>query len=185
MNRPILAALLAILPCAAPADEVTDALTSAIEAYEAGDVQYALEEMAFARQLMQAMKADSLAAFLPPAPEGWTRELDAEMNAGLAMMGGGTGAEARYEGPDGRFTVKLMADNPMVGAMAGMFANPMMMAAAGEIHRVGRQKYVDQSGTLITLVDNRILVQAEGAEAAAMLPLLEQIDYRALADFGR
>lgn len=186
MKRLVLSALLACLPAgAALADEVTDTLHSAIEAYQSGDVQYALEELAFAQQLIQAMKAEGLTAFLPPAPAGWNREVNTDMNQGLAMMGGGTGAEAVYSGNGLRFTVTLMADNPMVGAMGAMFANPMLMASGGEIVRVGRQKYVDQDGEWMTLVDNRILVQASGADSAAMLPVLEAIDYRALAGFGR
>jgi hypothetical protein len=86
------------------------------------------------------------------------------MNQGLAMLGGGTGAEAVYAGDGMRFIVTLMADNPMVGAMGAMLGNPMLMATAGEIVRVGRQKFVDQDGELTGLVDNRILVQASGAE---------------------
>ncbi|TCO74206.1 hypothetical protein [Rhodovulum euryhalinum] len=186
MKRLACLAALALVP-AAPvlADEVTDALTGATEAYEAGDVKLALEELAFAQQRMQAMKAEGLTAFLPPAPEGWTREIDTQMNAGLAMMGGGTGAEATYANGDASFVVTLMADNPMVGAMGAMFGNPMLMGAAGEIVRVGRQKFVDQDGELTTLVDNRILVQARGAGREVMLPVLEAMDYEGLAGFGR
>ncbi|MBK1634300.1 hypothetical protein [Rhodovulum adriaticum] len=186
MKRLILSAAFA-LSAATPAlaDDVTDTLQSAIEAYESGDVQYALEELAYAQQLLRAMKAEGLTAYLPPAPEGWSREVNTDMNQGLAMMGGGTGAEAVYSGNGASFTVTLMADNPMVGAMGAMFASPMLMAAGGEIIRVGRQKFVDQDGELTALVDSRILVQASGADADTMLPVLEAIDYKALAGFGR
>jgi len=185
MKHLLIPALLATLPVAAAADEVTDTLTSAIDAYESGDVQYALEELAYAQQLLQALRAEGLTGFLPPAPEGWTREIDTEMNAGLAMMGGGTGAEATYDGDGQRITVTLMADNPMVGAMAAMFSNPMLMAASGRITRVGRQKFVDQDGELTGLVDNRILVQASGGSPEDKVALLEKIDFGALAQFGR
>lgn len=185
MKRLIAAAALVVLPgMPALADDVTETLQSAIDAYEAGDVQYALEEIAYAQQLLQAMKAEGLTAFLPPAPEGWTREIDTEVNQGLAMMGGGTGAEATYSGDGHDFTVTLMADNPMVGAMAAMFANPMLMGSTGKIVRVGRQKFVNQDGEMTGLVDNRILVSASGAAPEVMLPVLETIDYEALAGFG-
>jgi len=180
----LLAAALAALPLSAHADEVTDTLKSAIDAYEAGDLQYALEEIAFAQQLMQAMKAEGLVAFLPAAPEGWTREVDTEMNAGMAMLGGGTGAEAEYSNGDVSFTITLMADNPMVAAMAGMFANPMIMAASGKITRVGRQKFIDQDGELTGLIDGRVLVQASGADVEVMVPVLEAIDFEGLGKFG-
>ena len=176
-------AVLTALP--ARADDVEDTLQSALDAYRSGDVQYALEELGYAQQLLQAMRAEGLTGFLPPAPEGWSREIDTEINKGLAMMGGGTGAEATYSGDGLSVTVRLMADNPMVGAMAAMFGNPMLMGAAGEMVRVGRQKFIDQDGELTGLVDNRILVQASGAERSAMVPILEQIDFEALAGFGR
>lgn len=185
MKRLILSALLALVPAGAGlADDVTDTLYSAIEAYEAGDVQYALEELGYAQHLLQALKAEGLTAFLPPAPDGWAREVTTDMNQGLAMMGGGTGAEATYTGDGHQFTISLMADTPMVGAMAAMFGNPMIMAASGQIIRVGRQKFIDQEGALTGLVDNRILVQASGAEADTIVPVLETIDYKALAGFG-
>ena len=169
---------------AASADEITDALTSAIEAYEEGDVKYALEELEYAKQLMAAMKADELVSFLPDPPEGWSREVSTEMGAGLAMMGGGTGAEAEYS-KDGEeaFTITLMADNPMVGAMAGMLGNAAAIGA--RIERVGRQKMMVQDGEITGLVDSRILVQAKGGDPELMLGVLKTIDYRALADFGR
>ena len=169
----------------AQADEVTDTLQSAIESYEAGDVAYALEELAYAQQLMMAMKADGLAAFLPEAPDGWTREINTEMNAALAMMGGGTGAEARYSNDSQSFTITLTADSPMVGMFAGMFGNAAILAAGGaKTIRVGRERFIDQDGQLTGLIENRILVQATGAEVDVMLPLIESIDFRELGRFG-
>ena len=178
------AAALAFAALPASADEVTDTLESALQAYQDGDIQYALEELTYAQQLMQAMKADSLTGFLPEAPDGWTREVDTEMNAGLAMMGGGTGAEATYSDGSTSFSLTILADSPMVMAMAGMLNNPTVMAAAGKMVRVGRQKYLDQDGEMSTLVNNRVLIQASGADADTMMPVLEAIDYRGLGDFG-
>ena len=175
-------ALAAVLP--AHADEISDTIQSALDAYNAGDVAFATEELAFAQQLLQQMSAMSLSDCLPEAPEGWTREINTEMNAGLAMMGGGVGAEAEYSDGTDTFTVRYMADNPMVTAMAGMLSNSALMAAMGQMTRVGRQKYVNQDGTMSTLVNNRILVQAEGAAPEVMLPVLEAIDHRKLGEFG-
>ena len=57
------------------ADEVTDTLNSAMQAYQNGDIRYAVEELDYAKQLLQAMKADELSGYLPEAPDGWTREI--------------------------------------------------------------------------------------------------------------
>ncbi|MDX2482982.1 MAG: hypothetical protein QNK42_04920 [Pseudodonghicola sp.] len=169
---------------AAHADEVTDTLNSAITAYQDGDIKYALEELDYAKQILSAMKTDELSGFLPDAPEGWSREMDTDMNAGLAMMGGGTGTGAEYSKPgEESFSITLMADNPMVGAMAGMLGNASAIGA--KIERVGRQKMMVQNDEITGLVDSRILVQAKGGDVEMMLSVLETIDYRALTNFGR
>ncbi|MEM7734034.1 MAG: hypothetical protein AAF280_14800, partial [Pseudomonadota bacterium] len=117
MKHMILAGAAAMLSVGtAEADDITEALQSAIEAYEEGDTQYALEELDYAKQLLQALKTDALVEFLPEAPDGWSREV----NAGLAFMGGSTGAEATYDGDGQSITITVMADNPMVAGMAGM-----------------------------------------------------------------
>ncbi|TYB82195.1 hypothetical protein FVF75_05560 [Maritimibacter fusiformis] len=165
------------------ADEVTDTLTSAMDAYEEGDIDYAIEELDYAKQLLQAMKTAELTAFLPEAPAGWTREVSEEMNTGLAMLGGGMGAEAEYSDGADSFTITIMANNPMVTAMGAMVSNAAMLGM--KLERVGRQKFVNDDGELTGLVDNRILIQASGADVDLMVGVLENIDYEALEDFAR
>lgn len=185
MRRLALApALFALMTGPVFADDVTETLESAIQAYEEGDIQYALEELAYARQLLQAMRTESLASFLPEAPEGWTREMGDDISAGLAMMGGGTGAEATYIGEGENFTLTIVANSPMVSAMAGLFSNTALLGSAGKLVRVGRQKFLEQDGELSAVVDNRILIQASGAQTETMLPILERIDFEGLEDFG-
>lgn len=182
MTKLVLAATL-FLPTVAVADDVTETLQSALTAYEEGDIQYALEELEFAKQLMQSMKTADLAKFLPEAPDGWEREVSTEMNHGLAILGGGAGAEATYSNDTYVFTITIMADNPMVGALSGMMASAGLMGM--KLERVGRMKYLNQDGEMSGIVDGRILIQASGADPEIMKPLLEQIDHRALEDFGR
>ncbi len=165
------------------ADEVTDTLSSALQAYEDGDIEYAIEELDYARQLLQEMSSQELTGFLPPPPDGWTREISADgLNAGLAFLGGGVAAEAEYSNGAQRFTLSIMADNPMVAGFAGMVANAGLMGM--KMHRVGREKFFENDDQLIALVDNRILIQADGEEPAVMIPILEQIDFKALEGFG-
>lgn len=165
------------------ADEVEDTLNSAIDAYRDGDMQYALEELAYATSLLTAMKSDSLSAFLPQAPEGWTREVNAEMNAGMAMMGGGVGAEATYSNGQDSFKVTMMADNAMVAGLGSVLANATIIPGI-KLHRAGRQKFAEQDGELTGLIDNRVLIQANGASTDVMLDLLRTIDFRELGRFG-
>jgi len=97
-------------------------------------------------------------------------------------MGGGTGAEATYEGEGQRITVTVMADNPMVSGMAGMISNAALLGA--KIERLGREKFMVQDGEVNGLIDKRILVKAEGGEVETMLALLETMDFRGLKRFG-
>ncbi len=177
-----LAAALAAFPAAA--DEVTDTLKSAIQAYEDGDIQYALEELAYAQQLLNEMKSSALEGFLPEPPDGWTMEkADEGSMAGMTMMGG-LAAMAEYSNGTDSFTITIMLNNPMISAMAPIFGSAALMASQGKMVRVGRQKFIDQDGQLIGMVDGRIMVQAEGAAPEVMVPILKLINYRELGRFG-
>lgn len=176
---------LALVAIANPtlADEVSDTLSSALQAYEDGDIDYALEELDYAKQLLQEMSTQELTGFLPEPPEGWTREIsDSGVTAGLSMLGGGAGATAEYTNGTDTVEITLIADSPMVTMFAGMLSNAAMLGM--KLRRVGREKFVEDDGELSGLIDNRILVQAEGAAPEVMIPLLEEIDFKALADFG-
>ena len=104
MKKVICAATIAAAATVTPtlADEVIETLEAAISAYEEGDIQYALEELAFAQQLLNELRTGELSSFLPEAPEGWTRELDPEGESerlGIARNPVGEGAgEGRLRG---------------------------------------------------------------------------------------
>lgn len=170
------------LPFGALADDIETSLQAALDAYRNGDMAMAREEAAFAMQLLDAQKADSLSGLLPPAPSGWQREINTDMDMALSAFGGGAGAEAEYSNGSDSFTITFMADNPMVASMAMMLSNPMI---AGRPMRIAGQKFASPDGNLMTFVGNRVLVQAEGADADVMRPALEVIDYDALAQFGQ
>ncbi|MFN3969909.1 MAG: hypothetical protein ACK4L4_00875 [Gemmobacter sp.] len=170
---------------AARADEIAATLRSALAAYEAGNDTAAQQDIAIAQQLLQAKKGAAFGAFLPEAPAGYTRTVNTDMNAALMMMGGGTGAEARYDGEAGSFTITMTADNPMMMGFVGMFANPALMAQMGKVTRIGSQMVLDQNGELTAVVDNRILVQASGGDAGAMMAAMQAMDFAGLANFGR
>ncbi len=181
--KSLLAAALAALTFAAPAgaDEIEDALQAALDAYRAGDMGAAREEIDYAGTLLSQMKAEGLAAFLPDAREGWTRE-DGETQAlAGAMFGGGMTAEARYVKDEMTVTVTLMADNPMVTAMAGMFENAAALGSMGKVTRINRQKaVVTQDGELQALVARRIMVSIKGDA-----PIEDKEAYFAAMDIDR
>jgi hypothetical protein len=183
-SRLVAAAVVSLAALPASADEVTETIQSALEAYSDGDIAYATDELTFALQLLKEMRAGDLLGFLPEALDGWTREVDPDAAAALTMMGG-TGAAAEYTSGSSDFTITLMMDSPMIAGMAAMFSNPAVLASGqGKMVRVGREKFVSMDGTISGLVGNRVLVQAEGDDTDAILAHLETMDLRALSQFG-
>lgn len=165
----------------AMADEFTEALEAASEAYADGDIDGASEELAYASQLLQRMKADQFAQLLPEALDGWNLDVDVEATAAMGMFGGGTTATGEYSNGSERFKITMMADNPSVMSMAGMLSNPQMMASMGEIIRINRQSFVDQDGEITGIVNGRILIQASGSAAREdIVAHLETMNFRAM-----
>ena len=165
-------------------DEITATLQSAMDAYADGDIQYALDELAYAQQLLQGLVAEGLQGYLPPALDGWTMTIDPEAAQGMGFIGGGTIARGEYCSDSGCFTITLMADNPLVTSMGAMLGNAQMMAAMGPIVRVNRQNFLNQDGDLSALIGNRIMVQAENGDVDVMVEHLEQMDFREMMTFG-
>lgn len=177
--------LAALMALPATADPFVEALETAIEAYQDGDFQYAEDELSQAQRLLAEMKAQGLAAFLPDAPDGWTREIDAEAGQFLGFMGGGTIAKASYSKDGQSFDLSLMADNPMVAQLGMMLGNSAMITQmGGQIERIQRARFLREDESLKAIIGNRVLVQAEGMPSEDMIPFLEAMDLRALENFG-
>ena len=82
--------VLSLLVCAAlplRADDVSDALQAAVDAYAAGDLGKTAASLTLATQALGAQQGDLLAALLPPAPDGWTRTLTEDFSQGFGFMG--------------------------------------------------------------------------------------------------
>lgn len=182
-----LASLLLSAALPLQADEVSDALQAAVDAYASGDLGKTASSITLATQALGTLQAGLLSALLPEPPEGWTRTLTEDFAQSFGMMGGGSGAEARYENADQSisFTISFVADNPMVGAMGGMLGNAQMMAMMGKVEMVGDQPVLDADGTLQALVNSRVLFQAQGADSAVMLPVVQAIDFAKLGNFDK
>jgi hypothetical protein len=175
----------ALWPAPGLADDITDALTAALSAYEAGEVQDALAEIAYATQLLNDLQSEGLEGFMPAPLDGWTRELSEDAAQGFGFMGGGSAAEGVYTGPEGTFTIVMVADNPMVAGMAGLLGNPAMMSSMGRIERISGESFLNADGDLSTLIGGRVLIQASGVDIEIMKAHLEQVDFDRLADFDR
>ncbi len=176
-----------VVACPACADEVSDALQAAMDAYAAGDLAATSSALTMVTQGLGAQQSALLDALMPDAPDGWTRTMTEDFAQGFGMMGGGSGAEARYENADQSvsFTLSFIADNPMVASMGAMLGNAQMMAMMGKVVKVGDQPLLDTDNNLSTLAGARVLFQAQGAATDVMMPVVGQIDFAKLAVFDQ
>lgn len=174
------------LAAPAQADRIADALKAASTAYAAGDLNTTAVQIATAASEISARQSGLLLAHFPPAPEGWTREDTADMAQGMAMMGGGAGAEATYTDAEGMtVTLSAYADNMMVQSFAPILSDPQMVAMMGKTVQINGVAFLEQDGlTTMALLGNRVLLQATG-EAAKAQALLAQIDLVAMGAFDR
>jgi hypothetical protein len=179
------ALLLAFSSPMAHADDVTDTLAAATTAYGAGDLNGTAAQITAAARAVLALQTERLAGYLPEAPTGWAREIDASAAEDMTLMGmTGNMVQARYTDPQGNsFSLTLTADSPLVAQMAGILGNPQMMAMMGKVVKVAGQDMLEQDGSLSALVSGRVLVQAQGMQSDTMQGVLGAVDFTRLAAY--
>lgn len=175
---------LVLAPISALADAVSEALDAAVAAYAAGDLNATSAQITTAGKELATLQSGLLTAKFPEAPAGWTRSDNSDMAEGMAMMGGGAGAEVVYTDASGAtVTVSAFADNMMVSSLSGVLSNPAMMAMMGKAVEINGVTFLEQEGnTTMTLLENRVLLQANG-EAAKAQEILALFDLAALGKF--
>lgn len=185
MKLSLAAFALGLSATASFADEVTDALNAAQSAYAAGDLNNTAAQLTHASKAVLALQQQKLAAFLPEAPEGWTREVDLSSTEGMAMMGMvGNIVVGNYSDGNGQhISLTLTADSPMVAQMAGMLGNPQMMAMMGKVVKVAGQDMLEQGGSLSALAGGRVLVQAQGADIETLQKVLNSLNFAGLPSY--
>ncbi|NLV23436.1 MAG: hypothetical protein GXY54_01465 [Deltaproteobacteria bacterium] len=179
-----------LLGMTAWADDVTDSINEALQAYQKGDLAEAVQNLNYASQLIQQKKGEGLASLLPGPLAGWTAEDATSQAATAAMFGGGVTAERRYSKDAAGVTIQVVADSPLLQGVMMMFSNPMFATAdGGKMEKIGAQKAIvkydaaGKSGDIKIVVANRFLVTVEGRDAdlADMKAYAAAVDYQKLA----
>jgi hypothetical protein len=187
MLRIIAALALGLAALPAVADEFTDAVDSALEAYRDKDVKGAREELDYAVKLLDGMKSESLGKLLPEPLPGWTKEAsDASEAEGagmaMAMFGGGTAASAKYSNGSADISITLIADSPMVTGIGGMLAG--LAGAGAKPIRINRTQFSVNDGELQGVVNSKVMVNVSGSASLEQKQAqLEAMDFKALGDF--
>ena len=185
--RVILVAALLCLPGAARADDVKDAISEALRAYEAGEYTTAAGQLDYAAQLVRQLKGGRLEAFLPQPVAGWTGA-KTDMTA-TSMFGGGTSVERAYTKVDSRITVQIIGDAPMLQGLMMMFGNPAMLQGNAKLQTIKGQRAIVQmeptgtAGELSMVVGQRFLVKISGNRVSRddLIAFAQAIDYEGLA----
>lgn len=186
MRRPLLLAAAVVAGLAATpvrADEVSDAITEAQRAYQAGQVQAAQTALQEALQLIAQRAAATLAGALPDALPGWTADEASSSAAGAGLFGGATASRSFHNAQGQTVEIQVMSDNPLIAQLGPILANPMLAGAMGRLVRIGESRAIQASdGNIQMLVDNRILVQVQGdAPAEAKLAYARAINIARLS----
>jgi hypothetical protein len=183
--RPLLFAA-CLLPVPAAADEVTDQIQSALEAYEQQDLQGAISDLNYAVAQIQEMVNTQNAQLLPEPLEGWTASEVENAGAAMSMLGGGTNMTRRYQHDGESVEINIVANSPWVMSMMQMMGNPMLMASNPNLKpyrykRLKGMKDTSDGRTEVTLsVVGQIMVKVTGqnlADEAVIEQYLDAIDF--------
>jgi hypothetical protein len=169
------------------ADDVTDSIQEATEAYAKGDNAKAIESLNTAVQLIQQAKAKNLEQLLPQAVSGWTAGQAESTAVGAAMFGGGITVEKRYTKGDSVISIQIVTDSPMLQGMMALFSNPMFATSSGgKLEKIAGQKVIStydassQSGEYQIAVANKYMITLKGEKVSAeeMNAYAEGIDFK-------
>lgn len=156
-------ALLALAPVALCADEIEDALASALKFYKEGKLSEANTGLQTAVSLLNEKRGLSLSSVLPDDIKGWKG--GKVETTSLAALGGGNTVERGYKKDEKKATVSIAADSPLLSQVSGLLSNP----ALGGLLGIKQKKVGDltamlhaKEGLLQMVVNNRFLVQIQG-----------------------
>ena len=155
-------AVLALLPSAIRADEIEDAINSALKLYKEGKLNEANTGLQTAVSLLNEKRGASLSSALPDQISGWKG--GKVESASLAALGGGNTIERDYRKGEKKATVSIAADSPLLSQVSGFLSNP----ALGGLLGIKQKKVGDltamlhaKEGLLQMVVNNRFLVQIQ------------------------
>jgi hypothetical protein len=173
----------------ARADDVTDEINQALNAYNRKDLPNAMAGLQAALDLLRQNRADTFGAMLPNPPPGWIADRVETVSLGVAMAGGGTGATRRYRRGADTVTVSILTDSPMLQAMSALASSGMtaMRGARTQIVNGRRAVYSKDDDTFTVIVADRILVRVEGRNQPedTLKQFLTAMDFDAVERAGR
>ena len=170
----------------AHADEITDQIQSAVEAYEQQDYQGAIGDLNYAIAQIQEIVNARNAQLLPEPLDGWTASDVENVGAAMAMLGGGTSMTRRYSRGTEALEINITANSPWIAGMMQMMSNPMLMAGNPNLKpyrykRINGMKDTSEGHIEATLaLASQIIVKVTGenlSDEAVIEQYLDAMDF--------
>jgi hypothetical protein len=150
---------------AAQADDISDQITQASEAYAAGDFTGAKQALDTASQLISQKNAEGYAALLPAPLDGWRAD-ESQSNAGAAVFGV-TSASRSYvrESDEASVEIAISGDTAMLSPFLAALSNPVLAGSMGKLITLGKFRAIAAAdgGDLQIGVANKFLVSITGS----------------------
>lgn len=169
------------------ADEITDAVDEAMNAYKDGQFSEAVSQLDYAAGLIRQKKAEGILAVFPDPLSGWSAEDAESQAAGGMMMGGGITANRSYSKGDMSISIELVTDSPLLQSMMGMFNNPSLITmSGGKLIKIQGHKAIlngqSQDPEVILIVDGNAMftLRANGASEDDVKAYGEALNLEAL-----
>lgn len=165
-----------VLVVSALADDITEGMDYAREAYEEGSYSEAIEELEIAITQIRSLQTKELRRALPEPLAGWTAEDQESQAAGFGLFGLGSAVSATrtyYEEESGQsIEISLMGGSPYLQQLRMLIQNPGLQPGTNlEIKRIeGKRRKIaekfsaeDMEGTLsLELEEAEIFITVEG-----------------------
>jgi len=174
------------------ADDVLDAINEAITSYKNNAYSDAVENLDYAKQLIQQAQNEGIVKYLPNPLQGWNADTAQSQNTG--MFGGVASVEREYRKPgsddlgDSQVTITVLGKSPIMQGMMAMF-NPMIAGAdGGRLQKIQGNKAIvkydpgDRSGEITVQVDDRYIVSIKGNSVGKedLMLYADAVDYKGL-----
>jgi hypothetical protein len=175
----------------AAADDVTDQINQALEAYQKQNLSAAVAALDTAAGLIRQKKTEAWKTALPAPLSGWTADKAQGSALAPALLGGATTVSRVYRKAGDTITISIIADSPIVATIAAFLANSVVgLIGNSEIAVINgrRALYSKDENSFQTLVGDKVLVKVEGSHGIddpVLREWFQAIDYAQLEKLAK
>lgn len=178
---PILAAAFLVVSAGnVKADDVTDQINQALQAYEKHDLATAASALDAAGRLLRQSAADNWKAALPAPLTGWTASDADSVIVAAAILGGGVQVSRTYQKGDLSVEISLIVDSPVMQSVGGLLNSGIFNGDDSKLVVIdGRKTTYAKSEHSYTTVAGKALITVKGetVDDATLRSYLKAINF--------